>query len=67
MSYFQKTGTGNLKLIVRLCYRVGVIAKAIINEYKFSELGKKDILINDFIDDLILIQITFKKMIFDFI
>jgi len=28
---------------------------------EFSELGKKDILINDLIDDLILIQITFKK------
>jgi len=28
---------------------------------EFSELGEKDILINDLIDDLILIQITFKN------
>jgi len=85
MSYFQRIGTGNLKLVMlesRRCvtkacacacslpryyrcphYRAGLYYSCHqclnIKLSDFSELGEKDILINDLIDDLILIQITF--------
>jgi len=53
------TVTGNLKL-VRLESRRS--RQFLDNELgKFSELGKKDILFFNLINDLILIQITFKK------
>jgi len=59
---FQRTGTGNMKLVVlesRHC-----IAKALYSCHQcleFSEVSKKDILINYLIDDLILIQETLVK------